>query len=250
MTSSPELTGRAAVSARLCVGSHLGPEDGVCLMEAVSGFVGLPWSDEPVCTHPLVAHLARLVNDASSDDGRQRLARFVPRLATAGGDETTYAHVAGACAEVASRWRRSLLLAHLSRLADAELRREATGREVGLDVVRCCWRAGCTAEVRPSGRSRRRSTPPACSGASSGTVHWRTCWRPSSSRRDGVAGPESQSADRVGLDLEERVPQLHRSSDDHTEERARERPMVGMTAIQSIMSRVSLGLSSIAGLPG
>lgn len=131
MTSSPELTGRAAVSARLCVGSHLGPEDGVCLMEAVSGFVGLPWSDEPVCTHPLVAHLARLVNDASSDDGRQRLARFVPRLATAGGDETTYPHVAGACAEVASHWRRSLLLAHLSRLADAELRREATGREVG-----------------------------------------------------------------------------------------------------------------------
>ena len=131
MTSSPELTGRAAVPARLSRGSHLGPEDGVCLMEAVSHFMGLPWSDEPVCTHPLVAHLARLVNDASSDGGRQRLARFVPRLASAGGDGTTYARVAGVCAEVASRWRRSLLLRHLSRLADAELRREATGREAG-----------------------------------------------------------------------------------------------------------------------
>jgi hypothetical protein len=36
-----------------------------CLMEAVAQHTGQPWSDHPSCSHPLVAHVARLVNDAS-----------------------------------------------------------------------------------------------------------------------------------------------------------------------------------------
>lgn len=127
MTTSPD----RVPAAELSVGSHLGPDVGVCLMEAVSRFAGLPWSDGPACTHPLVAHLARLVNDASSDEGRQRLAAFVPRLAAAAGDDAGYARVAKACAEAAWTWHRSLLLAHLVRLADGQLRRNVTGQEAG-----------------------------------------------------------------------------------------------------------------------
>jgi len=100
-------------------------------MEAVSRFAGLPWSDEPACTHPLVAHLARLANDASADAGRQQLVAFVPRLAAAAGDDAGYARVAKGCAEAAWDWHRSLLLAHLIRLADGQLRRDVTAREVG-----------------------------------------------------------------------------------------------------------------------
>jgi hypothetical protein len=69
----------------LTIGSHLAPEDGVCLMEAVSIAAGLPFSDAPACTPPLLAHLARLVNDASSAAARQQLSALIPALAAAGG---------------------------------------------------------------------------------------------------------------------------------------------------------------------
>jgi len=39
---------------------------------------GERWSDHPACTHPLLASLARLVNDTTSDAGRARLAPLVP----------------------------------------------------------------------------------------------------------------------------------------------------------------------------
>jgi hypothetical protein len=66
------------------VGAHLVPADGACLMEAVSQAAGEPWSDTPACTHPLLSHLARLVNDASSDQGRQELVRGHEKVPTGG----------------------------------------------------------------------------------------------------------------------------------------------------------------------
>jgi hypothetical protein len=69
-----------AQDARLRPGAHLGPEDGVCLMEYVSMLAGEPFGDTPRCTDALLAAVARLVNDATSDDGRARLIGFAPRL--------------------------------------------------------------------------------------------------------------------------------------------------------------------------
>jgi hypothetical protein len=111
-------------------GAHLSAEEGMCLMEAVSETARLPWSDEPPCTHPLLARLARIVNDASSDDGRQQLKALVPDLASAApGDATraaqTSARVAVACTEVALELRASPLLNHLHRVAAAQLVRES-----------------------------------------------------------------------------------------------------------------------------
>ena len=65
----------------LRAGNHLAPEDGACLMEYVSVLAGAPFSDRPRCTDPTLAELARLVNDASSDEGRDRLADLAPVLA-------------------------------------------------------------------------------------------------------------------------------------------------------------------------
>ena len=111
-------------------GAHLSAEQGMCLMEAVSETARLPWSDEPPCTHPLLAHLARVVNDASSDHGRQDLKALVSDLASAApGDATqaaqTSARVAVACTEVALEFRASPLLNHLHRVAAAQLVRES-----------------------------------------------------------------------------------------------------------------------------
>ena len=62
-------------------GGHLVPEDGACLMEYVSVLAGCTFSDHPPCTDPTVAAVARLVNDACTDAGRQELATFAPELA-------------------------------------------------------------------------------------------------------------------------------------------------------------------------
>jgi hypothetical protein len=61
-------------------GRHAVPEEGACLMEYTSVLAGLRFTDRPRCTAPTLAGLARLVNDASSDDARPELARLAPEL--------------------------------------------------------------------------------------------------------------------------------------------------------------------------
>lgn len=59
-------------------GRHRSPRQGACFMELASVLAGERWSDHPRCTHPGLAHLARRVNDAVSDDVRSGLAHHVP----------------------------------------------------------------------------------------------------------------------------------------------------------------------------
>ena len=115
--------------ADLSVGAHLSPAEGTCLMEAVSVAAQLPWSDSPPCTHPLLAHLARLVNDSVSNHGRRRLAVLVEDLRNAhpaSPADTAYvsARIAGACTGRALGIRPSLLLVFLHHSALAALERE------------------------------------------------------------------------------------------------------------------------------
>jgi hypothetical protein len=49
-------------------------------MEFASYLAGERWSDHPSCTHPLLARLARLINDYTSDAERPRLAYLVPSV--------------------------------------------------------------------------------------------------------------------------------------------------------------------------
>lgn len=54
-------------------GRHSDPRAGGCLMEYVSVLAGEPWSDHPGCTQPVLAAIARCVNDAVDDVHRQQL---------------------------------------------------------------------------------------------------------------------------------------------------------------------------------
>jgi len=56
-------------------------------MELASYLAGERWSDHPACTHPLLAALARDVNDYTSDAGRARLAGLVPSVIGLTGDD-------------------------------------------------------------------------------------------------------------------------------------------------------------------
>lgn len=64
----------------LSPGKHRNPRTGACFMELASLLAGERWSDHPACTHPLLAALARQVNDRTGDADRQRLATLIPSV--------------------------------------------------------------------------------------------------------------------------------------------------------------------------
>jgi hypothetical protein len=83
-------------------GKHRNPRKGACFMEMASFLAGQRWSDHPACTHPLLAAVARLVNDHTSDVGRQRLAPLIPLvIGLTGRDLHVDARIALACATTA-----------------------------------------------------------------------------------------------------------------------------------------------------
>lgn len=82
-------------------GRHRSPRRGACFMEFASLLAGERWSDHPACTHPLLGQLARRVNDATSDAGRQLLLPLIPSVVGRRGDDWTSLTVAVAVAESA-----------------------------------------------------------------------------------------------------------------------------------------------------
>ncbi len=73
-------TSRYDVLPLLGRGKHRNPRKGACFMELASYLAGERWSDSPACTHRLLAHMARLVNDFSDDQTRPRLALLIPSV--------------------------------------------------------------------------------------------------------------------------------------------------------------------------
>jgi hypothetical protein len=71
-------------------------------MELASYLVGERWSDHPACTHPLLAALARDVNDYTRDAARDRLVGLVPSVIGLTGDDLHIdVRIALACARMA-----------------------------------------------------------------------------------------------------------------------------------------------------
>lgn len=78
MNLNRAVTGAPTGLPQLQPGKHLEPAEGGCFMEYASLLAGEGWSDHPRCTHPALAQLARLVNDAAPPAVRQRLTLLVP----------------------------------------------------------------------------------------------------------------------------------------------------------------------------
>jgi hypothetical protein len=76
-----------ALLPTLSRGKHRSPRKGACFMEFASLLAGERWSDHPACTHPLLAAVARHVNDYTSDAGRSRLAELIPSVIGLTGDD-------------------------------------------------------------------------------------------------------------------------------------------------------------------
>jgi hypothetical protein len=121
-------------------GRHRNPRKGACFMELASFLAGERWSDHPACTHPLLAEVARLVNDNTSDAGRQGLVGLIPSVIGLTSDAP---HVEARIA---------------LRLATTALPVVAAERQCVMAVsVLACDRALATADARPPGTLDRRS---------------------------------------------------------------------------------------------
>ena len=118
-------------------GRHRSPRQGACFMELASHLAGEPWSDHPACTHPLLAALARGVNDHTSDAARPLLLDLVPSVVGSHGEDpwidVRIARLAAVAAlpVVAEERQRVLAVGLLSaervatRLAGGAVRRDA-----------------------------------------------------------------------------------------------------------------------------
>ncbi|WP_181958119.1 hypothetical protein [Nonomuraea mesophila] len=83
-------------------GRHRNPKRGACFMELASYLAGERWSDHPACTHPLLATLARLVNDNTGDKSRAELVHLVPSIIGLASDDLRVdARIALRCATTA-----------------------------------------------------------------------------------------------------------------------------------------------------
>jgi hypothetical protein len=83
-------------------GKHRTPRKGACFMEYASFLAGERWSDHPGCTHPLLAGVARGVNDHISDQARPGLVELIPSVIGLDGDDPRVdAGIAIRCAAVA-----------------------------------------------------------------------------------------------------------------------------------------------------
>jgi hypothetical protein len=158
----------------LSAGKHRSPRTGACFMELASLLAGERWSDHPACTHPLLAAVARHVNDHTSDAGRQRLADLIPSVIGLTGDDLHIdARIAlraamTALPVVAAERQRVMAVSVLTCervLADLDGRApgslEEQSRLALAEVPHAGeWAYRFTSGVRPSGKGFRRQAAP------------------------------------------------------------------------------------------
>jgi hypothetical protein len=156
-------------------GKHRSPRQGACFMEFASYLAGERWSDHPACTHPLLASLARQVNDNVSDPARQTLLELVPEVIGLTSDDlrvdvrVALRAAATALPVVAEGRQRVLALAIIKcerRLAelDGSPERPISRRSrAALDSApaAAAWAHRHGRDVRTSPRTFRRQTAPA-----------------------------------------------------------------------------------------
>jgi hypothetical protein len=158
----------------LSPGKHRSPRTGACFMELASLLAGERWSDHPACTHPLLAAVARHVNDHTSDAGRQRLAELVPSVIGLTGDDL---HIDARMALRSATMALPVVAAGRQRvmavsvLTCDRVLAELDGRAPGsleeqsrLALAKVphatAWADRFTSEVRPSSKGFRRQAAP------------------------------------------------------------------------------------------
>jgi hypothetical protein len=110
----------------LAAGAHRSPRRGACFMEFASYLAGERWSDHPECTDPVLAALARGVNDGLTDARRDELVVQIPRVIGLRGDDSVVGLVVALRAAIAA-----LPVARMDRQRSLALGIQGVRRELG-----------------------------------------------------------------------------------------------------------------------
>ncbi|MEU1973162.1 hypothetical protein ABZ477_16020 [Microbacterium sp. NPDC019599] len=133
----------------LSPGRHRSPRRGACFMEFASYLAGERWSDHPACTHGTLAHLARMVNDRTSEAGRARLTPLIPSVVGLTSEDPML--------DVLLALRAASAALPIS--AEERQRSQAVGVRVALSGL--VERDGLTAELRELAEAALRAAPAA-----------------------------------------------------------------------------------------
>lgn len=162
-------------------GKHRNARRGACFMELASFLAGERWSDRPACTRPLLADVARHVNDYTSDENRPRLAVMIPSvIGLTGEDPETDARIAWRCAALAlpvvsAERQRVLAVGLLSAAVLLGDRDAGTAQALAAVPDAERWARQFVQNVH-TGRTLRRfarhGAPAVVHNASQGVVHW------------------------------------------------------------------------------
>jgi hypothetical protein len=151
---------------RLSAGAHRTPRTGACFMEFASYLAGERWSDHPECTDPVLATLARMVNDAVPDDRRGELVTHIPRVVGLRGDDARLGRIVALRAALAALPVAGMERQRALAIGILGLRRElgrgippslAQSAQQALDAVpdAAAWAASYLATAHPAARPLR-----------------------------------------------------------------------------------------------
>jgi hypothetical protein len=99
-------------------GSHENPSQGACVMEYASILAGEEFTDNPMCSHKNVTHIAQLVNDLLPPDERHRILEHLPRIMNTRIDDLVLSNeVSNALELFDNEWRESMRLKYVHVLA-------------------------------------------------------------------------------------------------------------------------------------
>jgi hypothetical protein len=183
-------------------------------MELASYLAGERWSDHPACTHPLLAAVARDVNDCTSDAGRARLAELIPSvIGLASDDLHVDARIALRCARmalpvVAAERQRTMVVSVLACervLAGLDGRPagwlEAQSRRALAEVPHAAqWARSFTRDIPISPKVFRRHSAPATVHAAVEGIALACIPQPDEMLHDLLAGAIGECAAWVGRD--------------------------------------------------
>ena len=199
----------------LTSGSHERPEDGACLLEAVSWMAGEPWSDTPVCVDRTLAAFGRSWNDGMRTDAeRAQLVRYVPALIGTAGSEADAVRRAWLALDWLVRVSAPAWL-DLAGLSDAAESLRGLSEQTGPDAEAL----GLIRSARLEASAARGAAWDAAGAAARGAAGdaawgaaWATAW--AAARAAAWAAAGAAAGDAAGDDLNPTVTELQASAHD------------------------------------
>ncbi|MEO8261609.1 MAG: hypothetical protein ABI566_03480 [Pseudolysinimonas sp.] len=151
----PSPTKIPTLMPRLSAGSHRSPRAGACFMEFASYLAGERWSDHPECTDPVLAALARGVNDGVGDARRDELVQLIPRVIGLRGDDSVIGLVVALRAAIEALPVASMDRQHSLALGIRSLRRVLAERGIAAPALEAAAEQALSATPEARGWAER-----------------------------------------------------------------------------------------------